>query len=400
MQKIKQIIKIFYIPFLGIILRLILLFFHTLPKKSVLRNKLLKVIKKGNARLAGIEQRAQNKFVFSLPYEINLETTMKCNLLCPMCFREFTGQTPAELNRIPDMSRELFDQIAKDLFPTAKYISTTLGGEPFLTKDLDYIIDKVEEYGVQLEIVTNGMLLGRKGLIERIGHLIQGIEISFDSPDPKLFEELRKGARFDKVLKNVRLLSDYRLKMPEPKFKLGFSFTMLRKNMKQLPEMIKLASDVGAGHIRVVFSVIFREEDEHLSALNYPEEYNEIFQTAMKTAKKYGINLMMPEPFVLSDGKAKIEKGNCHFLYLNTFINFKGVIRACCHYDPPIIGEYQKFKFKKFWNNNLMQNLRANYQTEKAPSSCRNCFIINRGQNSVENRKKESFAFQYPDKNQ
>jgi len=394
-KSIKPFLRQVAIPLFGLAWEVLAAVYRLLPKSGALRKRILKIWKRLNKRLARMEKNARKTRVWSFPIELNLENTVKCNLQCPICFRSYVELTHQEFNRTPDMQIELFNQIVDELYPTAEFVSTTLAGEPFLSEYLDRYLEALEENDLRLVVVTNGMMLSRPGLIERIAPLLNCLEISFDSAEPAQFEHMRKGAKFDRVLANARRVGEIRRSMPEPRFRFGFSLVIFEYNMDQLHAVIRLMAEIGGQHVRVCFGNIFSEEDEKTSVSQCPERYNRLFEAAHITARECGIELWMPEPFVEEDPDAKVIKGECHYLYYNAHISLGGMLRACCHPEPPQVGKYEHGKFRSLWNNPVMRHLRAEYHTDKAPPACRDCFIINRGAGTVANRERESFIHRY-----
>jgi MoaA/NifB/PqqE/SkfB family radical SAM enzyme len=367
--------------------------FRFIPREDAFRVIALDALKGVNNRLSRLEMEARRTRVWSMPVHLTLETTLKCNLRCPMCVREFVDRDSEELNRTPDLSTELFEKIVAEVFPTAETICLSLGGEPLLGENLDGILDAIEDNGLRLSLVTNGTLLDRPGLLERMTPLLHELEISVDAADPVLFEEIRKGSRFHQVLDNARRAGEMRRTAPPPKFRYGFSFTLFRKNMTQVSPVIRLLAEVGGNCLRVSHAVIFRKEDTEQSVLNCPGEYNRLHEEASRTARECEIELLMPGPFV--DGVEPHQNGKdpCHCLYLSADISRNGNVRACCHHAPPILGVCGKSRCRTLWNGPVVRQLRSDSGTADAPDCCRDCPLVDRGPATVENRKKESFAF-------
>ena len=81
---------------------------------------------------------------------VYLEITNSCNLNCPFCTYE-KGNSFFSLNEI--------DDCLKQIKPFCNYIYLHILGEPMLHPDFDRILDLLDQYGFNLQLVSNGTLL-------------------------------------------------------------------------------------------------------------------------------------------------------------------------------------------------------------------------------------------------
>lgn len=132
----------------------------------------------------GIWQSKIERMVEEHPLQIiSWESTRKCNLSCKHCGSPSENvQLQEELTT--DEVIEAFRQIESDFdMSQFRHINIT-GGEPFVRKDLLYILEQVSQspYYRNIDIQTNGIALGRNP--EIIGRLKQfgvtGIGVSID----------------------------------------------------------------------------------------------------------------------------------------------------------------------------------------------------------------------------
>src|SRR5262249_36739463 len=137
------------------------------------------------------------------PHFASIETTMKCNLQCPMCLPYLDGSTV--LGKHMDLGD--FERTARALFPYVDKFQLTVSGEPLVSKGLGRMLEMAAEYGVRAEYYSNGTLLNDR-MVEAILPTLGQICISFDGGKKETFEFLRKGATFERVLQNVSRLSE------------------------------------------------------------------------------------------------------------------------------------------------------------------------------------------------
>ncbi len=366
---------------------------RVLPQGCAVRGTALSAWKRFNIRLSDLEARARRQRLTSLPIHLTLETTMRCNLRCPHYFRSHLTAGPDHMRRLADMDIRLLRSIVRSLFPTAWTVNLGMGAEPLLTKHLELIIDAAKRYRVKLDVITNGTLLRRPGLLDHLVPMLQRIEISLDSTVPEQFERLRYPARFALVMENFRELARRRLRMPPPRFELGISLVAMRPNARQLPEVIRLVSEAGGTHVRVNPLLIFDPADVADSLVSEPELYNEILREAEAIAAETGLASYAPGPFVSDEPEQSPRPEPCLDIYRSTFISHDGLVRTRCQYDPRVAGDLTTQPFGSIWNCALMRGIRRNYDTSQALEVCKTCFMAHRGPGTVQDRARQQFAF-------
>ena len=114
---------------------------------------------------------------------VTWEATRRCNLHCKHC-----GSPSEEVRVDNELTTEevlgAFNQIAED-FDMAKFRHINItGGEPFVRKDLVYILQQLSQkpFYRNIDIQTNSLVLGRKPelLREIKNYGVTGIGVSID----------------------------------------------------------------------------------------------------------------------------------------------------------------------------------------------------------------------------
>lgn len=144
----------------------------------------------------------QRKIILkSKPREIHVTITFKCNLKCIMCCNGY------------DTEYELDDQLYEYLVDNMKYLERVIwkGGEVFLYKNFFKLFDLAAKYNVKQTIITNGLLLN-KDIIEHICKNNVSLSVSIDAVDKELYEKIRVGGRFEKLIENLTILKNIREK--------------------------------------------------------------------------------------------------------------------------------------------------------------------------------------------
>ncbi|MFO7600907.1 MAG: SPASM domain-containing protein, partial [Candidatus Desulfacyla sp.] len=279
------------------------------------------------------------------------------------------------------------DQLIQELFPTALTLNLSTVGEPLLSSHIEKILKASADYQVSLSLTTNGTLLKRDDFLKKLASVLQHIEISFDSASPELFERLRLGASYEKILDHATRLGQIRRTMPDPKFNLGFSMTLFRDNLMEVPEVLRMVSEAGGNFLKTDIGVIFSKKHLDQSVINDPDLYNAVYEAAHKKAQQLGINLLMRPPFSQNGRQEAVKVGICDYLYLSACIRSEGELNPC--YFPVLSSLSVKNGFRNAWKGESMQRLRRDHDTERCHPLCRDCYLVVEGGVSVEHRRKQ-----------
>jgi MoaA/NifB/PqqE/SkfB family radical SAM enzyme len=171
--------------------------------------------------------------------------------------------------------------------------------------------------------------------------------------------------------------------LPEPKFNMGFSMTLFRENLEEIPDVLRVVADVGGNFLKADIGVVFSKSELPQSVLTCPERYDEMYAIAQETARAAGISLMMRAPFSEVQTKA-VKYGICDYLYVSACIRSDGALSPC-YFGPALLG--LKDTFRSAWNSDVMQRLRSDHDTARGHALCKSCYVFTDGGDSVENRR-------------
>jgi len=352
--------------------------------KNASQEKTLKQLKEINRELAFMEKQVRKLKPASLPCYLGMDTTSKCNLNCKFCFRNYVD---IDFNSRPDMSADTLNRLIEELFPSAFTLNLSTIGEPLLSPHIEDILDACTRYQVRLSLTTNGTLMRGDDFLKRLANVLQHIEISFDSASPELFEKLRFGASYKTVLQHATRLGEIRRMLPDPKFNLGFSMTLFRENLKEVPEVLRLVSEAGGNFLKTDIGVIFSKKDLHQSVLTCPDLYNQIYEIAHEKAREIAVRLLMRPPFGENGCGEAVKYGICEYLYLSACIRSEGELNPCYFQLLPSLNVNNGFAAA--WNSEIMQSLRLQHDTGRGHPGCRDCYLVLEGSDSQENRKRQ-----------
>jgi len=179
--------------------------------------------------------------------KIYIEPTVACNLDCITCFRNAWEQP------IGRMSEETFGKIIEGLKTLEPIPSVYFGGigEPlFHPKTIDWIVE-VKALGVKVELITNGTILTERKSRELIDTGLDVLWVSIDGATPETYADVRIGAELPNILKNLENLSRMRRGGHFPKPEIGIAFVAMKRNIADLPQVIKIGKRMGARYFSV-----------------------------------------------------------------------------------------------------------------------------------------------------
>jgi len=144
------------------------------------------------------------------PLKLHLEPTSICNLRCPMCPQAIDAVKGDTGYIDMDLYRKIVDE-AKDF---VLEINLFFRGEPLLHKRMPEILSYGRDAGVRLHVNTNATVMREAQSRMLIENGASKVTISFDGPDKEQYEKMRKGAKYERTLENVRqflgLVAEYR----------------------------------------------------------------------------------------------------------------------------------------------------------------------------------------------
>lgn len=183
-----------------------------------------------------------------------------CNADCEFCSYRREGNKNNEMfedsldRQIPEAKMlEILDD-ARDM--GVKAFEITGGGEPTIYKYFDPMIDRMVEYGFDISIVSNGIMM-TEDRIKRMAPRLKWARISIDAGTKESYKEIRKVKDKDwtRAWQAVRDLAKHGT---DPEFALGCGYVVTHQNYQDIKEGVRLMKENGAHNVRV--SAAFTEK--------------------------------------------------------------------------------------------------------------------------------------------
>ena len=325
-----------------------------------------------------------------LPREIQVEVTGACNLRCRMCLVRYRPP----LHRVSgSMSFETFRGIV-DALPDLATLTLQGLGEPLLAPDLFAMIEYASARGVRMGFNTNATLLGRRQAERLAGAGLAWLCFSIDGARAETYEAIRDGASFAKVEANVRGMVDVLRERGASRPDLSIVFVAMRRNVAELPDMVRLAADWGVPKLRVqnlshsfddtgpeaeyteiigftAAEALWREGDAEGRALAEAS-----FAEARALAGRLGVALRLPS---LGEGdrpaRARGAPG-CDWPWRSSYVRHDGKVQPCCMLmgdGRAILGDARGAGFEGAWRGPAYGAFRAALLSDAPPDVCRGC---------------------------
>lgn len=356
-----------------------------LYRKRVNLNKCIKNCKKPKLKIS------------NTPLEIYIEVSRDCNINCIMCARTFDSRYKSISGR--NMSMKIFNKIIP-ILPGLVKVHAFGNGEPLLNKNFIKMNEIIKSFDVHVEFNTNGVLLDKKKSEEIVKVGLDSITFSFDAAKKKTYENIRRGAIYEKVIDNIKKLNDIKKKFNKTNPRITFAIVGMKQNITEIPDIIKLAKDLRVKSVYVepllwqdysVYEKFFHRQS--LSNINQ-DKVQKIMETGKNLANKFGISFTSPllevkdYEFIIKEKPQSImqvkvrDKLFCTQPWTTIFIDWDGKVHPCCGTEE-VFGNLNNQSFKEIFNNEKFISLRKSIINNKIIGYCKNCVKNKRNKNTL-----------------
>jgi len=261
-------------------------------------------------------------------------------------------------------------------------------GEPLLYRHFEEIIDLCGEYGVKLNLTTNGTFprKGARAWAELLVPVTSDVKISWNGARRETQESVMLGSDWQKTLQNVRTFVEVRddhAARGGNRCRVTFQLTFLQMNSCEIPEIVKLAARLGVDRVKGHHLWVHVDRMQRQSMRRSPEavaEWNGIVREAVDTAERYrlpdGSKVLLENIFELAEGEEEIAPGGeCPFLGEEAWVASDGRFNPCCAPDAlrrtlGDFGNIRESSLLEIWNGPIYAELKENYLTR---ALCRGC---------------------------
>lgn len=288
----------------------------------------------------------RKQIVDNFPLHLDLESTRRCNLHCPMCPRTIKLERGEKIEE-GDMDFKIFKKIVDEGSENGLYaIKLSYLGEPLLCKDIIKMIKYTKEKNIiDIMFNTNGALLTEEISRKLIEAGLDKLFISFDSPFKEKYNKIRIGTNFDTVFNNVK-------------------------------RFIEIRKELGSSTPIVRVSMVVMKENK-CDVLNYIKLWKDVVDLI---GFSYYVNPQGMDKKNRSVIKPKIYKNFvCSQLYQRLFVHWNGKIGLCCvDYDGELnLGNVRENSIEEVWLGEKIQSMRKKHNEGrwKEVRLCKKCHL-------------------------
>jgi radical SAM protein with 4Fe4S-binding SPASM domain len=330
----------------------------------------------------------------SFPLHVQLGTNWTCNLHCFFCRREVEpyrqGFKDMPANEL-QISPTVYDA-ARLILPHALSFSLTPLGEPILYSKFNKFLEIHGELGSEnLCFTTNGVLIDDRRAEAIVRSRVSTVYMSIDSSNPERYAELRVGATLDQFERGLNRLVEWKKKLDSDLPHIAFATTFMRRNIEDLPDLVRFASKGGADELVVQLMEPEAPELEPEMLWHHVPITAKMVGEAQRLGRELGlkINVGLAMKNLLSaaaagggDGAAEIEVApeidtrgqslveKCRYPWSSILIDTDGDVRPCC-WAGSSHGNLNEKSFDEIWNGKAVQEMRRDFLADHVPEGCR-----------------------------
>ena len=321
-------------------------------------------------------QASRQETVDFLPIKLDIENVSRCNYHCTMCV---VSDWP-KLTRAEDMSLESFKGLIDEQFGLLEIKLQGLG-EPLLQGDIFFeMIRYARERHIWVRVTTNASILHLKDNYKKLIDADPNeVQISIDGADKGTFETIRRGAVFERVIENCKLINAYCRTKNVKRTKM---WTVVQSgNAEQLPALVDLAAELGFES--QVFSLnltdwgieAWHEINERVNVQDMLTP--ELLYSLIERGENIGVMVRfwsVNAKYQLGDYKTL-----CPWPFERAYIGSDMRVSPCCYIGNPdvyqIDGKVSESRsFKDIWLGKDAADFRRMHLEGDLPAICKGCY--------------------------
>jgi radical SAM protein with 4Fe4S-binding SPASM domain len=275
---------------------------------------------------------------WGLPVTVSIEPTTACNLRCPECpsgLRAFTRETG---NLKEDFFRKTVDELHRDLL----YLIFYFQGEPYINPKFLDMVQHAHAKKIYTITSTNGHFLNDENARRTVESGLDRLIISVDGTTQDTYEQYRIGGKLEAVLQGARNVVKWKKQLGARHPHLIFQFLVVRPNEHQIPEIYRLAREIGIDEVKLKTAQIYEYEQGN-PLIPTQDRYARYRQKA--------------------DGSWEVKHAltkHCWKLWHACVITWDGLVVPCCFDKDALhrLGDLKKTTFRQLWHGETYQNFR------------------------------------------
>lgn len=332
--------------------------------------------------------RYKDKLFIEVPYHPITATVLiesRCNLKCRMCVYNSKdtnrGRTPLSVD-FEDFKKVVDVLVTNGIL----HVHICAIGEPFLNTDIFKMIEYVKKNNMGCSVMTNGSKIIESKIEQIVSSGLDSFHVDMDSGDPDEYEYIKKGAKWDVLINNLKNL-DRERKKQKSNMKIQVDSIMAKSNYKNFRKVIDQCLELNVDRISISYLVPygFNEFTSKENMIKYEDkEILEEMYGMIEYGRRKGLELDVPLIFE----RNRKENMLCSAPWTKIMVNMPnekipkedwlGNIAMYCElqvYEEGMsFGNILKQPFNEVWNGYKMKDLRRRLLEGNPPRPCiENC---------------------------
>jgi MoaA/NifB/PqqE/SkfB family radical SAM enzyme len=287
-----------------------------------------------------------------------------------------------DIRLLEQVLEELKDSLPEEIIPSTM-------GEPLLYEHFVRIVELCKQYGVRLNLTTNGTFPVRgvrewASLILPVG---SDVKVSINGATTGTQEAIMVNSRRETVLENIRIFVSMRDEWAATGgnyCSVSMQTTFMEKNIEEMPDLIRLAARLNVDRVKGHHLWVHYDEMREQDLRRSPESvhrWNRIAErcrtVAEETPRPNGklVKLEHFMPTAFQKQSTSSQDAECPFLGREAWINHAGRFDPCCAPDAlrqslGRFGTVQQEGFMTIWQGPAYLALMKSYPDRALCQSC------------------------------
>lgn len=348
-------------------------------RKTLFSGKTLTEKQRINSELNIRETDEKAAVLKSYPRRLVLELTNACNLNCVMC-----GRNAADF-KLTSFDMDVFRSL-EPLMDTVEEVTLMGWGEPTIHPHFKEMLEIVNRHSARKYFCTNGMNL--KNIGDAVfDYNVDVFAVSVDGATDASNARIRRGSKLSQITEELKYIVEEKKRRGAAYPYINFVFCAMDSNIGELPELVRLAAEIGIDEVKAVYLTVFEDKLLGESLWEKKDKVRRAFDEAERLGDELGVLIKLPHLIGEDEAGEKSHK-DCFVSWRDFFIGSDGYVRPCMSTPIKFFKYDASLDFMEMWNSREYQNYRISVNDEeKMDISCKRCY-----QSSHCNwNKKESF---------
>lgn len=302
----------------------------------------------------------------SYPRRIVLELTNACNLNCVMC-----GRNAADF-KLTSFDMDVFRSL-EPLMDTIEEVTLMGWGEPTIHPHFNEMLEIINKHSARKYFCTNGMNLKKikKALFD---YNVDVFAVSLDGATDETNRRIRRGSKIEQITDDLKDIVAEKKRRGVSYPYINFVFCAMDSNIEELPDLVRLAAEIGLDEVKAVYLTVFNEAMLNETLWGKEEKIRRIFNETERLGDELGVAVKLPH-LIGEDVAENHSHKECFVPWRDFFLGSDGYVRPCMS-TPVKFFKYDKnVDFMETWNSIEYQNYRRTVNNElEMDLPCKKCY--------------------------